>query len=57
MKELNIKSLKALEDISKHRELFRKRSNAYTLEIGSCFNRIDGKIPVTTADMVDCTYE
>jgi hypothetical protein len=30
MKELNIKSIKALEDISKKRELFRIRSIAYT---------------------------
>jgi len=30
MKELNIKSVKALEDISKKREAFRIRSSAYT---------------------------
>jgi len=31
MEELNIKGIKALEDISKKRELFRKRSSAYSL--------------------------
>ena len=30
MKELNIKSIKALEDLSKKREVFRIRSSAYT---------------------------
>jgi hypothetical protein len=30
MKELNIKSIKALEDISKKRDVFRARSSAYT---------------------------
>jgi len=30
LEELNIKSIKALEDISKKRELFRRRSSAYT---------------------------
>jgi hypothetical protein len=30
MKKLNIKSIKALEDISKKREEFRTKSSAYT---------------------------
>jgi len=44
MEELNIKGIKALEDISKKRELFFRRSSAYTQNLGKrfkhfkCFN-------------------